>query len=455
LYGGGSVSLLNLTQAYTTFANLGIQRGFRKSTTDTLQPAAVLRVEDVNGQIVWQESPQEILLVSPSLAYLVHHIISDDIARRMSLGYPNALEIGRPAGVKTGSADNGAQVWTVGYTPQLLTTTWLADTSISGTTSPLEVRMAAGIWHALMQYTLNDEPVEIFEIPSGISTVRVCNPSGDLPTAVCPLVVDEVFLTGNEPNSYDTLYQSFPINIETGRLATIFTPPELVEEKTFIVVPSQAEDWAFQAGLSLPPGDYDQIEIPESLPDVSIDQPAPFSYLHGQVDLIGTAAGDEFSSFSLQAGQGLNPSSWLQIGAAHSTPVEYDVLETWQTQDVEDGPYALRLQVVRQDNSLDTMTTLVVVDNTPPQVTLLYPSSGDTFPLSEHATIIFRASPADAFGIERLEWLVDGEMVRSVDQEPYSFAWDAITGQHSLAVRAVDLAGNATLSQEIHFQVEP
>ena len=46
------------------------------------------------------------------------------------------------------------------------------------------------------------------------------------------------------------MYQTFRINRDTGTLATAATPPELVEEKVFIVYPERAADWARENEIS-------------------------------------------------------------------------------------------------------------------------------------------------------------------------------------------------------------
>ena len=107
----------------------------------------------------------------------------------------------------------------------------------------------AALWHALMQYTHRDQPSQSWSIPAGISTLDVCDPSGMLPTPACPNVVSEVFLPGSEPAQADTLYRPVQINRETGLLATVFTPSELVEDRVFMQVPAEAAAWAQQAGI--------------------------------------------------------------------------------------------------------------------------------------------------------------------------------------------------------------
>ena len=62
-------------------------------------------------------------------------------------------------------------------------------------------------------------------------------------------MVNEIFLEGRQPVQADTLFQIFQVNAETGLLATVFTPPELVEKRTYMVVPPEARLWAKAAGI--------------------------------------------------------------------------------------------------------------------------------------------------------------------------------------------------------------
>ncbi len=451
---GGKSTVVELAQAYSAFANQGSLNGQRLPGSATIEPITALYVEDVDGLVLWQTSQAESqAVVSAPLAYLVHNVLSDEQSRWPTLGYPNPLEVGRPAGAKVGRTSAGRDVWAAGYLPQRVAVFWLGDPADKPATAPLDPRYAAGLWHALIQYTARDLPPQDWPVPAGTSTVQVCDPSGQLPTAACPALVNEVFLNGNEPVSVDTLYRVFQINRETGRLATVFTPPGLIDEDVYMVVPAEAREWATAAGLPTPPEVYDTIQPPAPSPDVQISSPASFVYVRGKVTLRGTAAGDNFSSYRLQAGAGLNPQNWLLIGPDGSSPVKDGSLGEWDTQGL-DGLYALRLLVVRKDQTADTATIQVTVDNTPPRERVLYPLPGAVLHLLADRTITLQAEASDTAGIQRLEWLVDGAVIGQNLVAPYSYAWQATIGEHTLAVRAYDLAGNQSETSEIQFSVE-
>ena len=227
---GGSVSLLEATQAYGVLANQGVLVGRASGTAVSapLLPQIVLKVMDPAGrQWVDWETPQTRLVISPQLAYLVTNVLSDEAARWPSLGHPNALEVGRPAAAKLGRTTNEQDAWAVGYTPQLTVGVWLGSPQAAGDNpSPAKVPTAgaAALWHTILQYASRDMPPLAWEQPPGVTSMNVCDPSGLLPTGDCPNVVSEVFLDGNEPTQPDNLYRSVEIDRETGQLATIFTP---------------------------------------------------------------------------------------------------------------------------------------------------------------------------------------------------------------------------------------
>jgi len=357
------LSMLDLAGAYGILANQGTAVG-QPLTNGGLRPVAVLEVLGADHSL-WADwnAPETQAVVSPQLAYLMNHVLSDETARWPSLGHPNPLEIGRPAGAKLGRSLDLSAAWTVGYTPQRVVVVWMGGAgSGSEETPPRAQRLFADLWHALMQYTLRDLPVESWSAPQGIVSLDVCDPSGLLPTSACPNVVSEVFMAGNEPSHEDTLYQSFQVNRETGYLATVFTPPELIEARVYMVVPPEAKEWAEAAGLPTPPASYDTVQTPPLSPDVHITAPAMFAELRGAVEISGSAAGADFAYYRLEYGQGLNPQTWVQIGSNATEPVEEGVLAAWDTSSLN-GLYALRLLVVRGDMRVERAVILVSVVN--------------------------------------------------------------------------------------------
>jgi membrane peptidoglycan carboxypeptidase len=348
-----SISPLEAAAAYAVFADQGTLAG-QALNGDAIRPVAVLKVTGVDGSL-WADwtTPAVQAVVSPQLAFLVTDVLSDDPARWPALGHPNPLELDRPAAAKASRALDLSAAWIAGYTPQRVAVVWLGGNEVA----PV---LAADLWHAVMEYAVRSLPPENWSVPAGVTTVSVCDPSGLLPTAACPNVISEVFLSGNEPIQADTLYQSFEVDRETGLLATVFTPPEMVETRVYLVVPAEARAWAEAEGLPVPPTEYDAIQAMPVLPDVHITSPLLFAQLSGPVNIRGTAAGADFASYRLEFGQGLNPQAWTQIGTDSNTPVTEALLGVWDTSGLN-GLYALRLLVVRSDRRVEQAVVVVTI----------------------------------------------------------------------------------------------
>ena len=273
-----------------------------------------------------------------------------------------------------------------------------------------------------------------------------------LPTDDCPVVVTEVFQNGREPTQEDTLFRSFQINRETGRLATVFTPPELVETRVFMVVPPEASAWASQAGLLTPPESYDALgPFNNQAESVNITSPEMFANISGQVVITGDADDDQFEYYRIQIGEGLNPSSWLQISEDLNTPVSNGELAVWDTTELE-GLYALQLLVVDQDQKVKIFTTQVTIDNQSPEISIRYPEEGQVFTYPEDRTITFEVDASDNLELAAVMFYLNDILLSSLKSPPYAVPWEARIGDHTLRVRAFDLAGN-TSEETIKLEV--
>lgn len=460
------VDLLEISRLFGVLANQGLLAGRilvpgdqANGRTPLIEPVSLLRLEDGRGRVLqdWQQVNTRPIL-SPQVAYVLNHVFSDEPARWPSLGHPNPLEVGRPAAVKVSRTASADHLWTIGYTPQLVVGVWLgqaasnSEPAIQPQPAPALQHAVAGLWHALLQTASQDLPYRAWSAPAGINTLAVCDPSGDLPGPDCPNVVAEIFLPGSEPVQVDRLYRRYEINRESGRLATIFTPPDLVRSQVFLLVPVEAALWAQQAGLQPPPVEYDQ--VPLALPahsGLAITSPAMFAAVRGQVIIQGQAAGEAFDSYRLQVGPGLNPREWLLIGEDHYQPVSEGKLGAWDTRGL-DGLYALQLLVTRKDQSAERVTVLVTVDNQLPELQIRFPAAGQRLDIINTASLVFRLAVEDNLGIESVSVYLDGRLLGVLLQPPYALPWQPVSGAHSLRVIAFDLAGN-TQEARLEFSV--
>jgi membrane peptidoglycan carboxypeptidase len=452
LFSGESVTIVEVADFYSIFATSGTHYGIKNPVNGLIEPKLLRHVEMIDSLVLDDFQTDSQAILSSQLAYLTHDILKDDYERRATLGYPNLLDLGRPSGAKFGATFTKDEIWTAGYTPQYVSVIWFGQSEAEA--FELNPKIAGGVWYAMMQWLHQNLPVENWQKPTGISEVVVCNLSGLLPTRECPDTITEIFIDGTQPAGYDNLFKSYEINRETGLLATVFTPAEMVETRTYMLVPEDALDWASANNIAVPPKDYDLIQAPNPSEDALITAPANYSYVRGVVDVMGTVQTQDLTSYRIQIGQGLNPASWLQIGEDLTGKISNRKIVEWDTNEIEDGLYAMRLMVIRENFQVDTHTIQVSVDNTPPTGKIIYPTADRTIPRSSQGTITLQAEAFDSAGIERVEWWLDGQIVGNNTQMPYSYPISINAGKHTLYIKIYDVAGNEIISSEFEFVVE-
>ncbi|MGC9333520.1 MAG: penicillin-binding transpeptidase domain-containing protein, partial [Anaerolineae bacterium] len=259
--GGGEVRLLEETSAYAAFANGG----------HAIRPVAIRRVEDEEGHPLWSPEPGVgAQVLSEQVAYLITDILSDDEARIPSFGEGSALELGRPAAVKTGTTTDYRDNWTVGYTPDLVAGVWVGNADNEPMLGISGISGAAPIWHDFMEMALRGQPVQPFQRPEGLVEVEVCALSGLLPGPDCPHRVQEIFVAGTAPTAVCTMHQRVAIDRATGLQASPHTPADQIVERVYTILPTEAQDWAREQGiLELPPptraGLVDQSSVAQAI----------------------------------------------------------------------------------------------------------------------------------------------------------------------------------------------
>ena len=190
--GAADVYPIELISAYTAFANLGVRAS----------PNAILRVENQKGEILWQPTPTRTQVLSPEEAWIMVDMMKDVIRRGSAAG---VWESGfhYPAGGKTGTTNDGTNVWFIGYTADLVAGVWM------GLDRPQKIKdnaqggvLAAPAWTAFMTEVYRRKPVPPdWPRPTSIVTREIDVSSGLLQTSYCPrsLVTSEFFISGTEP----------------------------------------------------------------------------------------------------------------------------------------------------------------------------------------------------------------------------------------------------------------
>ncbi len=328
------LNLLEAGQAFEIFSQNGLlpENRFRASNM-------ILFVSDQGGNLLldhtrtsWQA------IVSPETAYLVTDILKETGVSQLYTDRPSAV-----------FSDPGNSWW-IAYSPQRVTVFWASNPSH-------DPELLASIFKVAHQSLA----IKNWDVPAGLISILVCVPSGQLPESDCPQTRRDWFLRGFEPAETDEIYQRIAINSTSGKLATVFTPEEFVDDHLYLMVPPEAESWAQAAGILLPPKDYDPIAAQTSNDSSpAILKPTPFSYVSGLVKILGSL-GDEIVGYDVQVGQGLLPEEWSQIAQGSSTPTNGQ-LANWNTSGLS-GIWAIQLQAWDEDDRIWRAYTVITIAN--------------------------------------------------------------------------------------------
>jgi penicillin-binding protein 1A len=192
--GAADVSPLEMAGAFATFANLGVR----------ITPQAILRVEDRDGNILWQPEVRSQRVMDPEHAWLILDGLRDVVRKGTAAG----AIVGRggfslPAAGKTGTTNDGMDVWFIGFTPDLVTGVWMGfDKKQVIMANAQGGRLAAPAWAAMMREVYERrKPPASWALPEGIIAVEIDRSTGFLPTPGCPpdAVGTEYFYPGTEP----------------------------------------------------------------------------------------------------------------------------------------------------------------------------------------------------------------------------------------------------------------
>jgi membrane peptidoglycan carboxypeptidase len=196
--GGGDVKLLDLTYAYSVFADNGTMAG-APTTLDLpdgnrkLDPICVLTAVDASGNILIDNTvPQTQEVIKPAYAYMISDILSNDANRTLTFGSGSILNIpGWQAAVKSGTSEPFENVssadaamhytddtWSVGYTTDTAVGVWIGNSDGSRMQHMYSTTIAAPLWHDVMLAALAGKTPTKFVQPDGLMQATVCVPSG-------------------------------------------------------------------------------------------------------------------------------------------------------------------------------------------------------------------------------------------------------------------------------------
>ncbi len=186
--GAVEVVPMNMAEAYTAFANGGKRARAR----------LILEVRDSNGRIIYAPEPQITEAITPQNAYLMSYMLKQVVEAGTAT---RAKVLKRPLAGKTGTSNDMCDAWFMGFTPSLVTATYV------GYDQPRSMgRQETGTFAALPIFIDYSEkvfplyPPDDFAMPSGITTAFVDKNSGYAAVSGDPNGITVPFYEGSGPN---------------------------------------------------------------------------------------------------------------------------------------------------------------------------------------------------------------------------------------------------------------
>ncbi len=219
--GAAEVIPIQLAEAYSAFPTMGTK----------VRPFPILRVEDAQGNVVWEPQPERTQVLDSLVSRIMVSMLEDVVIRgtgynaiRNVAGLPTEV----PAAGKTGTTNDGTDVWFSGFTPNLLATVWFGMDNPqpifelgAGRRQATGGGLAAPVWGRFMRSVYYGNPAaedaggdgetagvipvpEPWPVPDGLTTTMVDRRTGKLASRWCDEEDRylEYFIPGTEPTEY-------------------------------------------------------------------------------------------------------------------------------------------------------------------------------------------------------------------------------------------------------------
>lgn len=215
--GALEVTPMELATAYAPFAN----GGFR------VTPRLVRRIQTADGQVLWSSDNQRMRVMTPQDAYQMTSMLQSVV--NYGTGYViRDLGVDGLVGGKTGTTNDGTDVWFMGFTPTIVAGFWFGyDTPRPVGYNASGGRLAAPAWADFITNGWDEpDPPNSWTPPPGMVPATIDARTGYLATEWCPIRQREYFKPGTLPTT--------PCPVHSG-------PPEIQLDSTLIQVPNAVE----------------------------------------------------------------------------------------------------------------------------------------------------------------------------------------------------------------------
>jgi 1A family penicillin-binding protein len=150
--GSGEVKLVDMVEAFSTFADSGKR----------MPQTSLLKITSSNGSEIALPKRKKQQIISAATANTLSSILSDNVARSVTFGTNSPLKTTKTTAVKTGTTDNYNDSWTMGYSPDYVVGVWMGNNDHTPMKNVSGIEGAAYVWHDVMTDILANVPDKPF-----------------------------------------------------------------------------------------------------------------------------------------------------------------------------------------------------------------------------------------------------------------------------------------------------
>ena len=384
--GAVEVRLIDMVAAYSAFAN----GGFR------YEPYGISRIVDAEGNVVYDAfaigtSPQQ--TIDPQHAYIISDILSDQNTRSDTFGQALVVPGYGNVAAKTGTSNDARDMWTIGWTPTVITAIWMGNTDNSATGAISGSEVVGPAWRSVMSQALSSngqDPNLDFTPPDGLVRATVCRDSGaQVPAEGCGAggTTSDIYINAGileawpngqlPPDSTEHFVVSVGVDSFTNLIANEFCPNNAVQRNflniddvtalNWLQNTTQGRNWATSRGI-----DPDTIsgDLPTEACDASYVEPVAVltsppnaATVSQQVTFTGSVAAPGFQRYDIEFASMALPDVWSVLPGQsfefqHPSPNE--TLGFWNSTTIADGQYRIRVVVYATNGASISSDPIVV-----------------------------------------------------------------------------------------------
>ena len=181
------VTNVELCASYAAIANNG----------NYIKPIYYTKILDHNGNVLIENTAAERSVIKESTAFLLTSAMEDVVKQ----GTGTACQLDNmPVAGKTGTTEAYNDLWFVGYTPYYTCAVWSGYDN-NEKLPDYARNFHKALWKKVMTRIHEGLPSKEFEKPASVEKLSVCEETGLLPRAGCP-VITEYFDVGTMPTEY-------------------------------------------------------------------------------------------------------------------------------------------------------------------------------------------------------------------------------------------------------------